>query len=482
MSNQLAKVGATAFLVIVVVATAITLTNYPGRPSVYLLFSLLLNALLVLGFTPTSIFFDTYMGVFLWLGFWLKLTVRVGFMDGHFNQAVGDFDYSAGEFDHALLVTCCGVLGLLAARVVRQRFMFDYRVPMRATSLSGLKSFYGRYRVSAWLTFSVLVILVSVSNFYFGIYQRGSVPRTYPPFGIGGVYTWLLLFGLASISATMVKFELELRQRIAFAIVIACLLETFLSNVSMLSRGMLLNAGALMFGTYVCFKASRLKLDRRTVLGSMALFICLFVLSVWLVTYLRANQFYLMTDAEYAEWKKSEAQRIAWVSMGGSRVPYIDRWVGMEGVMSVASYPKRGWDLWDSAWAEDFSNRGTSFYDAEIAHSAYTKIDLSNRHFISMPGVLAFAYYPDSYLLLIFLMFLVGVGSAGIEFAAYRFDGGNLIFCSLIALVVASRWAHFGYAPKNSHALFGAIALTMVLIYVAEKLLTRFVGSLRAGP
>lgn len=51
--------------------------RYPGDWGAYLAFSVAANAFLLAGFRRRALFFDTFVGVFLWLGFWLKLSIRV---------------------------------------------------------------------------------------------------------------------------------------------------------------------------------------------------------------------------------------------------------------------------------------------------------------------------------------------------------------------------------------------------------------------
>ena len=78
------------------VFTLVTLAHYPGRGYIYLIFYVFLNALLFFGlrrrsiffdrraFLSAALFFDTFLGVFFWIGFWLKFSVRTVFAEGGF--------------------------------------------------------------------------------------------------------------------------------------------------------------------------------------------------------------------------------------------------------------------------------------------------------------------------------------------------------------------------------------------------------------
>jgi hypothetical protein len=68
-------------------------------------------------------------------------------------------------------------------------------------------------------------------------------------------------------------------------------------------------------------------------------------------------------------------------------------------------------------------------------------------------------------------MFLVGIMASVIEMATFKLGGKNIILCSLLAQVIAFRFASFGYVPAQSYLLFGSIFLNIIIIFVADKLL-----------
>jgi len=462
--------------------TLITLGSYQGNPFVYLLFSLLLNILLYLGLRTDSIFFDTFIGGLFWLGYWLKFSIRTSFMEGRFHEFVGYFDYSGAGFDHALLATSCGVSGLIGARLIRARFCFTYVSSenlsrIRKFAFEPLFDFYRENKKVILIGFVALILFTALTNMYFGFYQRGSIPRTVLPYGLGGIYTWLLLFGLASISAVLIHMEFRLRERVSFAVILIVLMELLLSNISLLSRGMILNGSALLVGVYAFSRISRSRFRVLDVSVTLVAFVLLFVASVVAVNtmrdYFRAAQFESREEME--EWRKTTGDPEVYRAehfKTDTKVLFLDRWVGMEGILAVSSYPEPGWELWREAWREEFVRWGSSLYDRKIAKSPVADLDLSHYHFISMPGILAFFYYPGSYLFLFFAMILVGALAAAIEFLTFRFGGANLILCSLIGFVVAYRFAHFGYAPSRSYVLGGAIVLNVALIFLSNYLLS----------
>jgi len=98
-------------------------------------------------------------------------------------------------------------------------------------------------------------------------------------------------------------------------------------------------------------------------------------------------------------------------------------------------------------------------------------MDSNKNHFISLPGIVAFCFYPGSFLFLLVAMFVIGAAAGVVEFLVFRFCGRNLILCSLFGQVIAYRLCSFGYAPNQTYLLFGTIGLNIFLIYFAEKFL-----------
>lgn len=438
--------------------------RYPGSWAVYLGFSVVANALLLNGFRRRAIYFDTFIGVFLWLGFWLKLSIRVAFSAGQFREPTGMFDGSGAAFDQALIVSSCGLAAFIVAGLVRER-CFSYPAEPASCRSSGLFHFYAAHRFPLVAAFLALVLAVAGSNAWLGIYQRGMVSQTILPFGLNGAYKWLLQFGLASVSALIIRFELELNRGVTMMALIPPLLESFLSNVSLLSRGMILNTGALLLGGWRWCAAQRLRvgLRRSAIVGiSVAAF---FLVSVLAVNYLRVFSF---------DDSQAPAQAAASASVDTTTPLFIDRWVGIEGVLAVTSSDRLGWEVWQAAWQERFDERQFSLYDRHFVsgHYASVQINTSRNHFVNLPGLIAFLYYPGSLSFLFAAVLLAAWLAAGLEILTYRICDGNWILCSLFAQVVAFRFASFGYVPLQSYLLFGSLLLNIVALAAADRLLS----------
>jgi hypothetical protein len=468
MNFKISKILLCVFYFGLCLLTFFSLLKYPGRGVVYILFSIAFNGLLLAGFRKNKIFFDTFIGLFFWLGFWFKFSVILLFRGGSFPESTGNFDFSGAAFDHALLVSSVGAVALIVASFIRGNY-FSYAKSRVINDNRLILDVYKRYRNIILTSFVFLFVMIAGTNVWLGIYQRGSVPQTILPFGLNGVYTWLLLFGLTSFSAVFLDCEFKINKN-PYLVALLSVLETFCSNVSMLSRGMILNTSALILGVHEDQKTQGSFLNIRFKIIILTAFIVLFISSIFMVTIVRTYRFSI--DSTEISLPKTISG-----SYNMTSSIFVNRWVGIEGAMAVSSYQNLGWGLWVQSWQEKFSNTGTSFYDKEIAKSWYADVNLLNHHFISLPGILAFFYYPGSYIFLFFSMALLGIIGATIESTVYKLSGANIILCSLMAQVIAYRYAHFGYVPKQSYLLIGTIILNVFMIYFLNKICKRSVKS-----
>jgi hypothetical protein len=142
----------------------------------------------------------------------------------------------------------------------------------------------------------------------------------------------------------------------------------------------------------------------------------------------------------------------------------------MEGVLSISTQENLGWNVFREALSEKYDENKTSFYD-NFVNSGYINSKEQNRHILSMPGFIAFFYYPKSLLFLFVVLFFIGIIASLIEVLAYKLGKNNQILSALIAQVIAYRLIHFGYVPAQSYLLFGTILLNLFLIYGIDKIL-----------
>lgn len=472
------------FLTVILVMLAIF--SYPGSKLIYLFFSASFLSLFFLGFSKNRIFFDTFLGGLMLLGFWSKLSFFLISGFRHTGEAVGHFDFSDAKFDKALLVASVGALGFVAVRLLRPLFFKYSNNPSPSPTPSSFDNLYLRNKRLILGIFTFLIILVGVSNIYLGIYQRGMLPERVLPFKLNSVYTWLLLFGLTSISSLLINIELKHLRKISLPLIFITIFELFFSNISILSRAMIVSFFALIFAVYLKSQIDKLKLQLKLIITTLLIFITFFGSSVYLTQHIRHSVFYnpdytiksrldgfLLAANEKVRFYHGKQKFFEKVFQG----LLINRWVGLEGTMAVSSYPNLSWDLFKESLNEKSIEEGTSFYDKKITQSHYVYNTKSRNRHITLPGVIGFFFYPGSYLFLFIATFLMGLIGAIIEIISFKLSARNMIFASLTSCVVAFRFAHFGFAPLRSYLIFGAIFLNIGLIWLAaniDQILNKF--------
>ena len=142
--------------------------------------------------------------------------------------------------------------------------------------------------------------------------------------------------------------------------------------------------------------------------------------------------------------------------------------------MSVVGSNSKGWAVFREALDERFDTSANAFYDQHFVESSYDNTRDEGVHFVSLPGYIAFLFYPGSHVFLFGGVFLFSMFAAFLEYFVYRMGGKNLIFCALIAQVIAFRYTSFGYVPMQSYLLIGSILLNILILYFSDRLLRFF--------
>ena len=438
-------------LSIITLLTFFALDKYVGESYIFIWFTITSNVLLYFGFRKNAIFFDTFIGLFLWLGFWLKTTIRIIFLDSKFVEGIDNLIIPTKTFDEALFVSGIAFLSLIIASYLRERFLFKYPKEIKKEE-SGLFLFYKNNRNKILICYAFLFIFIGFSNSYLGIYQRGEIVETILPYGLNSIYKWLLLFGLSSFSTLILKYEFDLERKTVYLVPFLTLLETCTTNISLLSRGMILNSSSLGLGMIKQLQVSSIKTSKKFWFIMIVLFITLFLISVISVNNIRENKINASVNA----------------SVNNIKILFLDRWVGIEGMIAVSN-KEGGWELLKEAISEKYDDNKMSFYDATFITSAYKNTNMNLNHYVTLPGFIAFFYYSSSIWFLCIVLIILSLLASIIELFAYKLSANNMIFVALIGQVIAYRYSHFGYVPSQSYLLFGSIILNIFIFYILNK-------------
>jgi len=465
---------------LIVILFYLGITHYNGNKLIYISFSLVCNFLIFFAFRKKSIFFETFFSLLLWLGFWFKFTCTIALTDGVFREGVGLFNYTEQSFNKTLIVSQVGIISFILAGYFREFFLFNY--PKKLIINFSKSNYFSKNRFKIWTIFLIFFIGIGFLNFYFKIYQKGLLPIYDINFLLSGVFKWLLLFGLSAISAIIIFYEASIFKKFFFSSSLIIFFETFITSLTMLSRGMIFNALALLFGIYKFSKKIKHINKIDYYIKSVVVIFALFYLSVLSVNYIRANFFYVGKSAEFTieKFRKAEEpttitekRKYATIIEQNSEMLYlvINRWVGIDGIMAVISKSEiLSPDFLLNSFKERANPLAPTFYELTFnletissSNQIYSKVKGN-----TLPGIIAFLFYSGSYYLLFIAVFFISIIASLIEYFSFKLSWNNLIFSALIGQVIAFRLIHFGYLPHQSYLLFGTIIITIFLVYLTN--------------
>ena len=475
------------FVLIILFLKALLLYN--GSKIHYVIFTITSFYLLLFSFRKNSFFYESFLGVFLFLGFWFKFTFILSFNLG-FGEGINGIDeiITLKNFDNALIVSVVGFLGFILFGHIRE-FYLNYPKKINIILVSNI---YEKHRNLLIVIFISLILVVTFSNLYFKIYQRGMIGENYN-FLISGLIKTSLLYFLALISAVILFLDLAIYKKVFLLIIFLFLFESFLSSISMLSRGMIFNSLALIFGIYKISNKMNINLGINFYIKTLTVLFILFFISLSTVNSLRSHYFSVKNisdntsaiikkgnnisdDKQFNSQKFKNEPKINIVYRSQILNLIIYRWVGIESLLIVTKHiDKLNFNFFKRSLGESFDANSSSFYEKEFNLKPEFNLRANkNLKGNTLPGFIAYLFFSGSYLFLFFSIIFFCLVATIFEFLTYKSFGKNLIASSLVAMTIAYRYIHFGYLPKQSYLLFGSIigiiTIAFIFSYIYKKI------------
>jgi hypothetical protein len=500
--------------------------GYQGSKFVYVIFSLFFLAMLASGFYRQVSYGYLFLVIFLWLGFWLKLTVHL-IIDYPFGEPIGSFNGSAGSWDEVLQVAIVASLGVVMGRIIygltrRKSTMLisegNYKVP----------AWYAPLRGWVWAFVMAIIIGLAIFNSLYGIHQIGLVPRTILLWPLNAMISWMVSTGSAMGIATLLWWDISLKKNISLPIY-AILAESFFSTVSLLSRGVYIFHVVPQMLAIFQNRQTIVGLSRSRVLLIIGVLISLFIFSFSAVNSLRdylypqPKDFIVKnkilsrlevldggvervkkmikkgdqqedhlkallqekTDLEKKLYEQNTLNKFRALDLDEIKLLFeksvdqmnvffvhilqlsIDRWIGLEGVMAISSYEGMNSALFLNALIERREIGKSTLYQ-EVCNSHYRHLDMSKYQFASLSGSVAFFYYSGS-LLLVMLGMVVFSVLILISESLIHLLTSNLILCAFYGFAAANFAAQFGVAPRQSITYFGMIFFAAMTIWFVQS-------------
>jgi hypothetical protein len=374
----------------------------------------------------------------------------------------------------------------MSASFIVEKFIFYKKLTFKyKTEINFF--FYIKYKWFIILLLLFISALVSYINFKFQIYQKGLLPSVKVNYFFSMLIRWLLLFGLASLSTIVAVFHIKIYKKIPLFIFILLIIPIFFSSLSMLSRDMIFNSSAILFGIFKMNRIFNLKMNNKNFFLYFISLIILFYVSFALVNYLRSNFYYIGQSKVYFELKteleqgfNKENKKFNTIDSVHNEFYYIivHRWVGINSVINLLSNKnKLNFNFFKKSFnekaIENTSVDQKTFYEENFEfYNKSSKQLVENVKGNTLPGIFGFLLYSGSYSFLYFCLFTIIIICITIEKLSYVLTK-NYIFSALVGMILAYRLAHFGYAPLNSYLIILAIFFNSTLFFFLYKFLSK---------
>ena len=442
---------------------------YTGSSLIYILFSAVFLCLLVDGLFRRISLAYTFLIIFLWLGFWLKLVVHLC-LDYQYLEPIGYFNNTPEEWDSVLTVSTVGAAAVMTTKILLSKYESKHAWGEMAADFHA-PSWYSVLRPWLWSFALIFIIFIAIINSLYGIAQLGPVPLLLP-WPLTGLMAWLLSFGIVAMVLSLVSWDHAIGRGWGMGL-FGVIFEGFISSVSSMSRATyIFHTLPYMIVLYV----KRLSLERtrlRTKVAIFSVWILIFIFSLSFVTLSRHSDILTSKGSSDKTIAVNEVNVNTIVSVSGSifnRVSHlvVDRWIGIEGVMATVAYPTKNIELFKYALQERRIREKSDIFTSEISQSGFTDSDAKEYQYASIPGAIAFFYYTGSlwwvFVGMVVLSFLMMVS----ERVVYVLTK-NMYLCAFWSMNIAQTVACFGLGVAQSATYHVTCFVAMVAIWMIQK-------------
>jgi hypothetical protein len=269
-----------------------------------------------------------------------------------------------------------------------------------------------------------------------------------------------------------------------------------------MSRAMIMEIIPILLGTYFLLKFKKDKFKRLSIISVFALLLSIY--SITLVDKIRTKTYFTNSSLneilktikiektvedlkllnvvnikkDYSK-KKNDQNSLnnkLSISKAFKEIIYIffNRWVGIDGVILVMNKKDiLGLDFFTLALKEKKNYEQFPFFERNfIDETKYRKLN-DNNYGIILPGFIAFSLYLKNFFLIFFLLSVTLVFLVFLEKISEKIIKKNYILISFVSYIVSYRFIHFGYVPRDSYLMFGALIFTLIIFIYLIKIIIK---------
>jgi len=427
------------FYIVLIILFFYTLNIYDGSKTIYTSFTLIYFILFYVALLKPISYSYLYLGVFLFLGMWLKLTLHT-ILQYAYVEPVGMFYVHETSMDSVLLISMIGAIGVLASYIMFKYLKIKPTIYLKENSITTkpyLYQIYSNYKM--WFLIAILVssIILCYINIIYEIQLSGIVPKTILIYPFNAIISWVIGVGFSILMIVLISMDIKYQNRVDMRSLYVLVLISAITSIGILSRGqyVFILGSVIVFLIFNYKYIKNINFFKLIIFVLVALFIYLFVIDS--VTVLR-NYFF-------------SGASLSGASLSGAFLKImhlgVDRWIGLEGIMSVEAYEHKSFKLFFDALFVKPKIGAIDIYQY-ISNAHYKDMDNTKFAFATIPGAIAFLYYSGSYIFVFVGMFVLTSFMLLLEYLVYNWYKSALL-ASFLGIYFANIVAQFGLSPVN---------------------------------
>ena len=435
--------------------------NYVGNKILFFIYNLLSFGLFLVVLKKNNSAFEFFTYIFFLLSFWFKFNCILFFESVKVLES--DFDLNISNYDNATFVIIIVFAACITASLIKEFILNKFIKKHKFFISNSFIIFYKKNRIYIFFLFSVFLISIWCTNFYYKIYSKGLVNDHISPF-IKYFYSWSLTYGLAVLTSLIIFLDLFIFKK--KKIFIIGIFESFLTQMNIYSRSFLFFFISYLRGFLLLPSIKKFKFSKLFLLKFLIIILIIFFLSIFSSNKLRDSQFYESGTAGISTTLSSTLSHILFLS--------VNRWVGIDSLLAVSQSTNLSFNFFLSAFYEQKNIKSKSFYiDNFFSRFDYTSHEKKNLNIVITPGIVAFLYYSGSILFVFFSIIILILICSGIEMLFFYFSFGNTILANIIGYSLSVRFVHFGYVPFNTVNFLLSFLVTFFIIYFFSKIIEK---------
>ena len=442
----------------------LTLNAYPSNKWVYIFFSIISFILLFYSFNKFSFFFEKFFSVYLWLGFWFKFSIIIILSKDNnykFTEGVSVIDVEK-YFDKSLVIAAYFFMFLLVLIFFRVKLFELFREYLENKHKNEFLFKTQKIENIIFFIFIIFCILISILNFYYQIFQKGTISSKNISFMIALIIKWFFLIGFPAIISIFLFNKIKNLKSNFFTPILISLTLIFTYNVSLLSRAIIFDFMSILYGVYIQAN-KKIFLEKKKFFFIFSFSCLLFVSSIVIINDIRLDRNIIQSEI------KSDIKEKMIFHSNEFRVLIVNRFVGIDSLLNISQSQNLSLSLFIDSLNNKIKNNDKGFYERKFL-KINTKVNEQHKKNsnIIVPGIIAYLYYTGSILLVLLFFLPIYILIIFIEFITLKFSNNNLILASVIGNILAYRLIHFGYMPQNTYQLIIGVMLA-IFIYPTIK-------------